>query len=697
MQQTELEYAKGFTSAQGYIMLFNDIMEDLANIEKGVAQLKAVINHHNYRYYVLDSPEISDAEYDELMRELRQLEKQYPQFLTPDSPTQRVGAAPVEAFGIVEHPIPLLSLGNAFSNEELLAWYTRTSKLVAGQQFNFACEHKIDGLAVALTYVNGQLTIGATRGDGFRGEDITQNLRTIRSIPLSVPKEAPTRFEVRGEVFLPKAGFNKLNQERADEGLPLFANPRNAAAGSVRQLDPRITAKRPLDIYIYMLGYAEGKTTPLSHWETMEYLKSLGFKINPNNALFASIERVEEYYHTWVERKEALPYEADGIVVKVDSLDQQRQLGNIGHEPRWAIAYKFPAIQGTTRLKEIKISVGRTGTLNPYAILEPVSVGGVTIKQAALHNEDDIRRKDIREGDTVIIQRAGEVIPQVIGPVISKRTGQEKIYSTPKRCPACNAEAIKPEGEVMYYCPNAACPAQIQQRLEHFVSREGMDIRGIGESLTAMLLTKGLIKDVADLYYLKEKKEQLLRLERMGEKRVENIIKSIENSKKRPLARVIFALGIRHIGGETAGVLAQKFNDLDALAKATREGLKAIDTVGPKIADSIVTFFGQEENRRIIQRLKDAGVNPKAVKTEVEELPLAGQEFVITGRLEASTRQEAEARIKALGGSTGSSVTMKTTYMVVGADPGSKLARAQALGTKQLTEEELLHLLEQTV
>ena len=678
-------------------------MKDLDKVKGEIEQLRAEINHHNYRYYVLDSPEISDAEYDELMRELKKLEEQYPQFLTPDSPTQRVGAAPVEAFGVVEHPFPLLSLGNAFSKEELLAWYTRISKLTGKQQFNFVCEHKIDGLAVALSYVNGQLAIGATRGDGFRGENITQNLRTIRSIPLSMPKEAPTRFEVRGEVFLPKAGFDKLNQERAEEGLPLFANPRNAAAGSVRQLDSRITAKRPLDIYIYMLGYAEGKPTPVTQWETMEYLKSLGFKVNPNNRLLSSIEQVEEYHHTWVERRESLPYEADGIVVKVDSLDLQRQLGAIGHEPRWAIAYKFPAIQGTTRLIDIGISVGRTGTLNPYAILEPVSVGGVTIKQAALHNEDDIRRKDIRIGDTVIVQRAGEVIPEVIGPVISKRTGKEKefslkekVFDTEKKrpaCPECKAEVIKPEGEVMYYCSNAACPAQIQQRIEHFASRGAMDIRGIGESQSAMLLREGLVKDVADLYDLSQ--EQLARLERMGDKSANNIITAINNSKRQPLARVVFGLGIRHIGGEMAELLAKEFRSIDNLAKASRDDLTQIATVGPKIADSIIAFFRQEENRKIVQRLKDARVNPKEEKAKPEELPLTGKEFVITGRLEAFSRDEAEARIKALGGTAKSDVTQKTTYLVVGVDPGSKLQHAQALGIEQIKEEELLQLLGQ--
>jgi len=678
-------------------------MEDSDKVKERIDQLRETINYHNYRYYVLDSPEISDAGYDELMRELKQLEEQHPQLVTPDSPTQRVGAAPVEAFGVIEHPLPLLSLGNAFSKEALLAWHTRTSRLIGGQHFNFTCEHKIDGLAVALTYVNSQLATGATRGDGFRGENITQNLRTIRSIPLSVSKEAPPRFEVRGEVFLPKAGFHQLNQERASEGLPLFANPRNAAAGSVRQLDPRITARRPLDIYIYALGYAEGKATPPSHWEAMEYLKSLGFKVNPNNRLATTIDQVEEYYQTWVEKKESLQYEADGIVVKLDSLDLQRQLGNVGREPRWAIAYKFPAVQGTTRLIDIGISVGRTGTLNPYAILEPISVGGVTIKQAALHNEDDIRRKDIRIGDTVIVQRAGEVIPEVVGPIKSKRTGQEKeftllekIFDSDKQrpaCPVCGDKVIKPEGEVMYYCSNAACPAQAQQRLEHFVSRGAMDIRGIGESLSAILLAEGLVKDVADLYYLKA--EQLAQLEKMGDKSAATVITAINNSKERPLARVIFALGIRHIGAETAEILAREFHSIDELANASRERLMAIATIGPKIADSIVAFFKQEANRHIIKKLREVGVQLEEEVVKTEELPLAGMEFVITGHLEAFTRQEAETRIKALGGSTSNNVSRKTSYLVIGADPGSKLARAQALGTKQLNEEQFLELLRQ--
>ncbi len=675
-------------------------MGNLDHIQKRIDELRAQLNHHNYRYYVLDSPEVSDAEYDRLMKELSRLEADYPQFLTPDSPTQRVGAAPVAAFGVVEHPLPLLSLGNAFSEEELVAWYNRLSKLAGQEQFNFVGEHKIDGLAVALTYVNGRLITGATRGDGLRGEDITQNLRTIRSIPLSVSKDVPPRFEVRGEVFLPKAGFERLNRERAREGLSLFANPRNAAAGSVRQLDPRVTAERPLDIYIYMLGYAEGKLVPPTHWETMEYLKSLGFKVNPNNQLLAGIREIEGYYQDWVGKRESLPYEADGIVVKVDLLELQGRLGDIGREPRWAIAYKFPAIQGTTRLRDIGISVGRTGTLNPYAILGPVSVGGVTIKQAALHNEDDIRRKDIRVGDTVIVQRAGEVIPEVVGPVVSKRSGEEKEFSLLEKifdqgrgrpaCPVCGAEVVKPEGEVMYYCPNAACPAQAEQRLEHFASRGAMDIRGVGERMSALLLREGLVRDVADLYYLKQ--EQLAGLGRMGEKSAQNLIGAIDSGRERSLARVIFALGIRHVGAEMAEVLARKFPSIDELTGASREELMDIDTIGSKIADSIIAFFHQEANQRLVKKLKDAGVK-LVERPERGRLPLAGQEFVITGRLERFSRQEAEDRVEALGGIAKSDITRKTTYLVVGAEPGSKLARAQALGVKQLTEAEFLRLL----
>jgi DNA ligase (NAD+) len=665
----------------------------MADAKQRIIELRELINHHNYRYYVLDSPEISDAEYDEFMRELKQLEEAHPELVTPDSPTQRVGAAPVEAFGVVEHPQPLLSLSNAFSDEELDAWYRRASNLLGSRKTDFVCELKIDGLAVALTYINGLLDVGATRGDGYRGENITQNLRTVNSIPLSVPKEAPPRFEVRGEVYLPKVGFKKLNEERAKEGLPLFANPRNAAAGSVRQLDPRITARRPLDIFVYGLGWAEGKAVPETHWEIMQYLKSLGFKINPNIALCHTIAEAKGYYAKWVESQETLPYEADGVVVKINSIPFQLELGNVGREPRWAVAYKFPAVQGTTRLLDIGINVGRTGSLNPYAILEPVQVGGVTIKHAALHNEEDIHRKDIRIGDWVVIQRAGEVIPEIVEPIVSRRSGKEKVFHMPGTCPVCGAEVIKPEGEAMHRCTNAACPAQALERIKHFASRGAMDIEGVGEKMSQALFDAGLIKDASDLYYLT--KDRLLSLERMADKSAANILNSIKNSKNRPLPRVIFALGIPNIGEETAELLTEHYSSLDELSRATPEKLQQIPSIGPKIADSTVAFFRQDQNKRIIEKLREAGVKLNAEKTERKDLPLAGLEFVITGRLEVSPRQEAEARIKALGGKAGSDVTRKTSYLVVGEEPGSKLARAQALGTKTLTEAEFLKLLDQ--
>jgi DNA ligase (NAD+) len=670
-------------------------MADTENARQRIEKLRDTINHHNYRYYVLDSPEVSDAEYDELMKELRQLEAEHPELVTPDSPTQRIGAPPVEAFGVVQHPRPLLSLANAFSYEELAAWHKRVSNLLGGRHFDLVCEPKIDGLAVALTYVDGMLVTGATRGDGYRGEDITQNLKTVKSIPLSVSREAPSRFEVRGEVYLPRAGFKKLNEERARDGLPLFANPRNAAAGSVRQLDSGITARRPLDIFVYGLGWAEGKSVPDTHWQIMQYLKSLGFKINPRIGLFDSLAEAEKYYQSWAEDREKSPYEADGIVAKVNSIALQQELGTVAHEPRWAIAYKFPATQGTTKLIDIGINVGRTGSLNPYAILEPVRVGGVTISSAALHNEEDIHRKDIRIGDWVVVQRAGEVIPEIVEPIVSRRTGKEKIFHMPDRCPVCGSEVIKPEGEAMHRCTNAACPSQALERIRHFVSRGAMDMDGVGDKLCQALFEAGLVKDAADLYYLT--KEQLLSLERMAEKSASNVLKSIQGSKDRPLARVILALGILHVGDQYAELLAQRFTSIDDLAKASEEDLQSLSTIGPKIAESIAAFFRQKRNRQIIEKLRKAGVRLERETTRVpkpEELPLAGLEFVLTGKLQSFSRPEAEAKIKALGGKAGPDVTKKTSYVVVGADPGSKLAKAEKLGTKTLTEAEFLNLLD---
>ena len=691
-------------------------MEEKKTKER-IDKLRELINYHNHRYYVLDSPEISDAEYDELMKELQRLEEEYPQFLTADSPTQRVGAAPVEAFGVVEHQIPMLSLGKAFSREELLAWHKRISGLLGQQEFELVAEHKMDGLAVALIYQDGKYVTGATRGDGFRGEDITQNLKTIKSVPLTLPKGVPTRLEVRGEVFLSKKGFKKLNDDRAKAEQPLFANPRNAAAGSVRQLDPRITAQRPLDIYIYGVGLVEGGKTFSTHWETLEYLKSLSFKLNPQNELLQNLQQAESYYQQWLEQIERLPYEADGVVLKVNRYDLQERLGNVGGEPRWAIAYKFPATQATTRLLDIGVSVGRTGTLNPYAILEPVNVGGVIVKRAALHNEDDIRRKDIRIGDTVIVQRAGEVIPEIVKPVDSLPTRPNKEFSLKEKawqiysekhglikkrapnyvvCPECGAEAIKPEGEAMYRCTNVSCPAQIYELVKHFVSRGAMDIEGFGEKLAEALLKEGLIKGVADIYTLKDKREALVNLERMGEKSTDKLLQAIDDSRSRPLSRVIFALGIRHVGSETAEILTKHFGSIDKLSRATKEELMEAPTIGPTIAESIVAFFRQESNQDVIKDLRNKRVTMKVGEAATpREQPLAGKEFVVTGKLDSFTRTEAEARIRELGGTVGSSVSKKTTYLVVGADPGSKRDRARELGTTLLNEKQFLKILEE--
>jgi len=667
-------------------------MSDIEAATKRIAELRDRINYHNHRYHVLDSPEISDAEYDALMVELKLLESSHPDLISPDSPSQRVGALPVAAFGIVVHPRPLLSLANAFSDEELDAWHKRLTGLVPGQDIDFVCELKIDGLAVALTYEDRVFTVGATRGNGYQGENITQNLRTIRSIPLSVNPQAPQRFEVRGEAYLPKKGLKKINEERAAEKLPLFANPRNAAAGSVRQLDPRITARRPLDIFIYALGWADGMQMPSTHWDTMQYLKSLGFKINGNMARCRDMDEVKAYCRSWGGRREGLPYDVDGVVIKVNSIAQQEELGSVGHDPRWAIAYKYPAVQGTTRLIGIEINVGRTGSLNPYAVLEPVNVGGVTIKQATLHNEEDIHRKDLRIGDWVVVQRAGEVIPEIVEPIVSRRTGEEKVFHMPLTCPVCGAEVIKPEGEAIHRCTNMACPAQAREAIRHFTSKGAMDIDGVGEKLCNTLFDQGLVGDSGDLYYLT--REKLLGLERMGEKSAARVLSSIEASKQRPLAQLYFALGIPNVGEETASILAGQYTGIDALAGAAAEELMGIPSIGPKISEGILAFFRQPQNVRIIEKLRKAGVLMESAAPDTADLPLSGTEFVITGRMETSGRQELEAQIRSLGGKAASDVTRRTDYLVAGSDPGSKLARARSLGIKILSEAEFIALLD---
>jgi DNA ligase (NAD+) len=668
-------------------------MEDLTHVREKIESLRQALTHHSHRYYVLDAPEISDEEYDRLLTELKRLEQEHPELVTPDSPTQRVGATPADAFSVVHHPVPLLSLANAFAPGDLTSWWKRVAARIGSSDFSAVCEPKIDGLAVALTYVDGVLVTGATRGDGLNGEDITNNLRTVRSIPLSVPKHAPPRFEVRGEVYLPREGFRKLNERRAKQGLPLFANPRNAAAGSVRQLDPAVTAERPLDIFVYGLGWAENASLPETHWKTMQWLGSLGFKTNPRITRASTPEEAQEVYDLWVEQRADWPFEADGMVVKVNSLRMQEELGSIGREPRWAIAYKFPAVQGTTKLRDVGISVGRTGSLNPYAILEPVRVGGVVISQAALHNEEDIHRKDIRIGDTVIIQRAGDVIPEIIGPVISLRTGDERVFHMPAVCPVCGHEVVKPEGEAMHRCFNAACPAQALERIKHFTSRDAMDIEGIGEKLCEALFRAGLIRDAGDLYRLT--KEDLLQLDRMAEKSAINVLTSIEGSKSRAFGRVLFALGIFHVGQEYAELLARHYTSIDELAGTSVENLIALPAVGPTIAESVVAFFRQDSNREILRKLREAGValQRESEATAVESQRLSGMTFVFTGKMTRFTRPEAEAMVTRLGGRAAQDVSRKVTIVVVGDEPGSKAARARELGVTVMDEREFLHLL----
>ncbi len=654
-----------------------------------VEELRSQIAFHDYRYYTLDSPEVSDAEYDALMRELRDLEEKHPELITPDSPTQRVSGQPTEAFGIVEHRLPLLSLGNSFSEDELRAWYRRVVNLAERESIPLVCEPKIDGLAVALVYENGSFVQGATRGDGMRGENITQNLRTIRTIPLSISRPAPQRFEVRGEVYMTRPGFQRLNEERANQGQPLFASPRNSAAGSLRQLDPSVTATRPLDIFLYQLGWADGDA-PQSQWQTLQWFSDLGFRVNPLIQRFDDFEAVVEHVKGFEARRETLDYEIDGLVIKVDDFGLQRAMGVVGREPRWAIAYKFPPTQATTRLNAIEVNVGRTGSLNPFAVLEPVIVAHARVKLATLHNEDDIRRKDIRVGDTVIVQRAGDVIPQVVGPVVSRRTGNEQVFEMPKRCPVCDTPIVRPEGEAMSYCPNRKCPAQIFRLLVHFASRGAMDIEGLGESMAQQLLDSGLVKDLADVYFLT--KDQLVTLERLGEKSAENLLAGIEASKQRPLPSVLFALGLRHVGSETAELLAGHFGSVEAMAEASLEELEAVPSIGPKTAQSVYEYFQDEENRALIAKLRDAGVRLEGPRAS-REGPLQGTTFVVTGSLSRWSRNEVEALIKRLGGAVTASVSKKTGYVVAGESPGSKFARAQELGVSILDEDGFVGLL----
>ena len=700
-------------------------MADAATTQR-VQELREQLHRHNYQYHVLDSPLVTDAEYDALFRELQTLEEAHPELADAGSPTQRVGAAPAPQFDEVAHPRPMLSLGNAFNEEELTAWRRRAAGMLERDDFAMVCEPKIDGLAIALTYEAGQLTRAATRGDGLRGEDVTLNVRTIKSVPLVLqgihphPNPLPSRerewglpprMEVRGEVYFPRDAFRRLNDEREAAGEPLFANPRNAAAGSLRQLDPRVTAARQLAIWVYQLGWVEDADTPPTHWETMQWLSELGFRVNPEIERFDSLEEVEGYCRRWERQRDEKNYQTDGVVVKIDRLDYQRHLGFVGREPRWAIAWKFPAEQAVTRLLSIGINVGRTGALNPYAVLEPVQVSGVTVKQATLHNEDDIRRKDIRVGDHVVVERAGEVIPQVVGPVVERRTGEETEFEMPVLCPACSTPVVRDEGAAAHRCVNAACPAQRYERIRHFVSQAAMDIEGLGERLVAQLLgmypacdletrqiylhvTEELatIRDLPDLYDLTL--EGLAALERMGERSAANLFAAIKASKQRPLPSVISGLGILHVGGETAELLARRFGSVERLMDAARDELEAIPGIGPIVAAGIASHFANEGNRRIVQRLGEAGVAPAAhegwnAAQADGPMPFEGMRFVVTGRLEGFTRSEAEGFIKERGGQVSGSVSRKTDYVVVGEEPGSKRDDAERLGVTILSEEEL--------
>lgn len=662
-------------------------MDAFQKASRQIEELKKEIERHNYKYYVLDTPEIEDAEYDKMMRELIALEGQYPELLTDDSPSQRVGGEALESFTKVEHTMPQLSLSNAFDEGELREFDRKVAKAM-NEEVEYVVEYKFDGLTVVLKYQEGKLVQGATRGDGHIGEEVTANLKTIGSIPMRL-QEADT-LEVRGEVLIPKKDFINLNQQRKREGSPIFANARNAAAGSIRQLDPRLAASRPLDIFVFNMEYNRGKEFA-THSETLDYLSEIGFKVS-QYTLCKNIEEAIQQIHHWTEHKEELPFDIDGIVIKVNNLSQRRRLGSTSKSPRWAIAYKFPAQEKQTKLLDIEVQVGRTGALTPTAILEPVQLAGTTVGRASLHNEDYIREKDIRIGDQVIVKKAGEIIPEVVRVERKDRTGEEKVFEMPKYCPACGEETLRIDGEAATKCINVACPAQVEREIIHFASRNAMEIEGLGPAVVRQLLKEGLIQDVSDLYYLKKK--QLLILERMGNKSAENLLNAIEASKENGLARLIFALGIPLVGERAGKVLAGYFKSIEELAQATEEDLVAINEIGKKMAENIVAFFQGQENQKILKRLEKAGIIMKAPKQPKEqEAVLEGITFVLTGTLSTLTRKEASALIEERGGKVTSSVSKKTNYLLAGAEAGSKLEKAKKLGIAIIDEEKFKNMI----
>lgn len=669
-------------------------MSKQSTVQQRVAQLRDEINHHNYLYYVLDAPEIPDSEYDRLLRELQQLEQQHPELITSDSPTQRVGATPLQSFKEVKHTTPMLSLNNAFAEQEVNDFDRRIREKLEQEHISYTVEPKLDGLAISLVYEDGVLVRGATRGDGSTGEDVTQNVRTIDTIPLRlVGSDYPKLLDVRGEVVMTKSGFNALNAAQRERGEKTFANPRNAAAGSLRQLDPRITATRPLSFYCYGVGKLSGHTLPETHYAILQQLRQWGIRLNPEVKQVKGVQACLDYYRYMMQRRDKLDYDIDGVVYKLDDIRQQDTMGFVSRAPRWAVAHKFPAQEEMTRLLGIDVQVGRTGALTPVARLEPVFVGGVTVTNATLHNQDEIERKDVRIGDTVIVRRAGDVIPEVVSSIKSKRPKGARRFHMPKHCPVCGSDVVRLEGEAAARCTGGLfCEAQRKQAIKHFASRKAMDIEGLGDKLVEQLVDEGLVNDVADLFHLK--KAQLAALERMADKSAQNLIDALEKSKGTTLDRFIFALGIRQVGETTARTLAQHFGELDKLMKAKEEELIAVPDVGPVVAESIYRFFREMHNRDVIKKLTKADIQWPAIKTTPKAAQtLAGKTFVITGTLVSMSRDEAKAKLMALGAKVTGSVTKKTGYVVVGENPGSKASKAEQLGIEMLDEEALLRLL----
>lgn len=662
-----------------------------------IDELRELLHRYNHEYFVLDSPTVSDAEYDELMNELRQLETGNPELVTPESPTQRVGAEPSSAFGTIRHEIPMLSLSNVYNYEELTEWVTRVYRLAGTEPIEFVTEPKIDGSAVSILYRHGLLERGATRGDGVTGEDVTTNIKTIRNIPLKISPSkpgtlVPDTLEVRGEIYMRRSEFDDLNRRRAEAQEAMFANPRNAAAGSLRHLDPRLTAARPLRLYAYGVGLADGGI-PRTHAGQVALLRDLGFPVTDNARVCTSVDEIWEACESWLAARETLDYEIDGVVIKVDDINLQNELGAVSREPRWATAYKFPAIQKTTVIEDMEINVGRTGSLNPVALLQPVEIGGVTVRRATLHNEDEIERLGVMLGDTVVVERAGDVIPKIVSVVEGKRDGTQRPISMPDNCPVCGAQTERLEGEVVRACVNVSCPARLREQIRHFVSRGAMDIEGFGSKLAMLFVDLGLIRDFSDIFDLDWGK--VAELEGFGQKRIENLQTSIEQSKEQPLSRLINALGIRHIGERNARSIAHHFRTMERLLGATQEELEAIPGIGSVVAQAVYDFIQEPRNRELIARLEKMGLrmDDGTVDSASTDGKLSGKTVVLTGRMESLTRSEAQDLLERVGAQVTSSVSRKTDYVAVGEDPGSKAERARELDVTILTEDELRAML----